>query len=89
MPEHFARIIIMGVTFALMFAFKTANGSEVSPAKRESKIQKITELQQALQLIAEIEALNHGAFHPDREPFHPESALKLDTGDLSLSQHSR
>lgn len=89
MPEHFARIVIMGLSFALMFAVKSANGSEFPASQSARKVQKITELQQALQVIEEIEALNHGTFHPDREPFHPESTLKLDTGDLSLSQYSR
>jgi hypothetical protein len=87
MSEHQFRLVALGFVFATVFAVRAAAGVELQ-TKTEIKKPRLTEMQQALSLADEIQALNQGVFNVGREPFHPESGVQLDTETLSLSQHS-
>ena len=83
MSERVFRITSLFVVIMLVFAFKVQAEDLSEPV--ESPAKTVTEMQKAMHLAEEIQALNRGDFDSHSGPYHPNRQLLLDGSTLSLS----
>lgn len=83
MSEILFRITSLFFVILLVFAFK-GQADELGEASESTK-KSVTEMQKAIHLADEIQALNRGDFNSQNGPYHPNRRLLLDDSTLSLS----
>ncbi len=84
MSERVFRIASLFFVIALIFTIK-AQASETTVSLEEPSKKSVTEMQKAIHLAAEIQALNRGDFDSRNGPYHPNRQLLLDDSTLRLS----
>lgn len=81
--ERVFKITSMFVMFITIFALRAYGSEEIKVEKYEEQAK--SEIQQAVSLAQEIQALNRGDFDSHKGPYHPNHQLRLDDSTLSLS----